>query len=165
MQISAPQIGCLQIRSKNTNISLNKDVVVGDFTLCGPGEYEIAGIEVEGVGSLYILEFEEMRLAYLDKINRPLTDEEQTAASEVDILFLPVGSPDVLSVKDALQIINLIDPRIIIPIHYDSLDEFTKQEAITPEYIDSLKITAQTLPEDERKVIVLPWKSHQESSN
>lgn len=159
MTISAPLHETIQIKTKNVNINLSNEVKVGEFTLSGPGEYEIAGVEVEGVGLVYVFETEEMRLAYLDHLNRPLNDAEQELVADVDILFVPVGGGEVLDAKGALQVINQIDPRIVIPVYYDELAEFTQEEGITPEYVDSLKISRINLPETERKVIVLPWKS------
>ncbi len=158
MIITAPLHETIQIKTKNTTISLGIEDKVGDFTLCGPGEYEIASVEIIGVGRVYLFTTEDMRLAYLDKLNRPLTDAEQEAVADVDILFIPVGGGDVLDAKAALQVINQIDPRIIIPVYYEQLATFTEEEGITPEYVDSLKMTRSTLPETERKVIVLPWK-------
>lgn len=164
MTITASTPGALQIRTKNGLISLGDQVKVGDFALDGPGEYEIGGVEIFGVGRLYIFEIEEMRLAYLDKLNRPLIDLEQEAASDVDILLLPVGGGDVLDAKGALSIISQLDPRIVIPMYYDDLTEFSKEEGVTPEHLDSLKISKINLPETERKVIVLPWKPLPKSS-
>lgn len=163
MIINTPFMETIQIKTKNTTISLADEVKVGDFILNGPGEYEIAGVEVEGVGKIYLFSTEEMRIAYLDKMDRPLNDAEQELAGDVDILFIPVGGGDVLDAKTALQVINQIDPRIIIPVYYEELASFTQEEGITPEYVDSLKITRSTLPETERKVIVLPWKSLKKS--
>lgn len=158
MIITAPLHETIQIKTKNTTISLGIENKVGDFVLSGPGEYEIAGVEIEGVGKIYLFSTEEMRIAYLDKMDRPLNDLEQELVGDVDILFIPVGGDDVLDAKAALQIINQVDPRIIIPVYYQELASFTEVEGIAPEYVDSLKITRTTLPETERKVIVLPWK-------
>lgn len=163
MTITAPRAGELQIRTKSLAISLSDEVQVGEFTLCGPGEYEIGGIEVIGAGKLYIFEVEEMRIAYLDKLNRPLTDEEQEAATDVDILFIPVGGDGVLDAKGALSIINQLDPRIVIPMYYDDLTTFSKEEGIALIEETSLKISRANLPETERKVVVLPWKQSKKS--
>ncbi len=164
MIISASHPGALNIRTKKSPITLSDQVQIGEFTLSGPGEYEVSGIEVLGVGQLYIFESEDMRLAYLDKLNRPLSTEEQEAATDVDILFVPVGGGEVLDTKGAIAVINQLDPRIVIPMHYHDISDFSKQEGIKPEQIDSLKITKAELPENERRVIILPWKQSKKSS-
>ncbi len=159
MTISMPSTEIIQIKTKNVVINFGKENIVNDFVLTGPGEYEIGGVEIIGIGQLYIIETEDMRIGYLDKLNRPLTDEEQEDAADVDILFVPVGGEDVLSPKDAMKVITQIDPRIVIPVYYSDIEAFSKEEGITPEFMDNLKITRANLPETERKVIVLPWKS------
>jgi hypothetical protein len=159
MIISAPSVETIQVKTKNGTITLGSRVKIDDFTLAGPGEYEVAGIEAIGIGRLYTFDVEEMCLAYLDKINGPLTNEEQDAVTNVDILFVPVGGGDVLDGKGALQVITQVDPRIVIPTYYDDIESFSKEEGVTLESIDSLKIARTNVPETERKVIVLPWKS------
>ncbi|MDO8512899.1 MAG: MBL fold metallo-hydrolase [bacterium] len=159
MTITSPTTETIQIRTKNSTICLGEPTKVDDFVLNGPGEYEIGGVEVNGVGRIYLFSTEEIRLAYLDKLNHLLNDEEQELVADVDILFIPVGGADVLDVKTAIQIINQIEPKIVIPMYYETIDNFSKEEGIVPEFTDSLKITSSALPETERKVIVLPWKS------
>lgn len=159
MTINSPLVEVIQIRTKDAIISLGHEVKVNDFILSGPGEYEISGIEITSVGKIYFFSAEDIRLAYLDKLDRPLTNEEQELVTDVDILFVPTGGGEVLDAKAANQIINQIEPRIVIPMYYDQIDGFSKEEGITPEFVDSLKVSVTTLPETERKVIVLPWKS------
>ena len=159
MTINSPATETIQIRTKDAVISLSHEVKVGDFSLNGPGEYEISGIEITGVGQIYLFSAEDMRIAYLDKLGRALNDQEQELIGDVDILFIPIGGGEVLDCKAAIQVINQIDPRIVIPMYYDEVDTFSKEEGIVPEFVDSLKISRSTLPETERKVIVLPWKS------
>lgn len=163
MTITSPLHETIQIKTKNNVISLGETTKVDDFALEGPGEYEISGIEIQGVGCIYLFHTEDMRIAYLDKLNRPLTDAEQELVTDVDILFIPCGGGEVLDLKEAIKLTNQIDPRIVIPTYYDEIDTFTKEEGVAPEFVDSLKVTRQTLPETERKVIVLPWKPSKKS--
>src|SRR4030042_24912 len=141
MTISAPTPGVIQIKTKNGTICLGDQIKVGDFFLQGAGEYEIGGIEVYGIGQLYILEIEEMRLAYLDGLNRLLNDEEAEAATDVDILFTPIGGGELLDVKKALVLINQLEHKVGVPMYYDNIEEFTKEEGIKPEFVDSIKIS------------------------
>lgn len=163
MTISAQSSGSIQIKVKHGNILLGDEVKICDFILEGAGEYEIAGIEVYGVGQLYIFSIEEMRVAYLDKLNRGLNDEEAEAATDVDILFIPVGGGEVLDSKGALAIINQLEPKIVVPMYYEKIEEFTDEEGIKPEFVESIKISRADLSEIERKVYVLPWKQSKKS--
>ena len=86
------------------------------------------------------------------------------ALSNVDILLVPVGGVTSLNAAQAAEIISLIEPFIIIPMHYktsaislklDGVSKFLK-EMDTPriEPMDVLKVTKITLPQ-ETQVVVL----------
>ncbi|MBI4114317.1 MAG: MBL fold metallo-hydrolase [Candidatus Niyogibacteria bacterium] len=117
-----------------------KDVLHGKgdespFVIDGPGEYEHKGISVIGIPSMhddqggkkygkntvYRVRFEDVTLMHLgDYGEEKLNDEIKKHIEGVDILFLPIGGDTVLDVSGAIKIANAIEPRIIIPMHYDA---------------------------------------------
>ena len=89
---------------------------------------------------------------------------------DIDVLFVPVCGGDVLEASRAAEVIGLLEPRILIPMHYrhpgldpelfaklDPVDKFLKELGITdPERLESLKITKSGLPEETQIMILVP---------
>ena len=163
MTITHQGQGQFTVRSKDATIKLGPELIVGEHVIPGPGEYDINGVEIEGIeGGIYLVRTEDVFLLYLDRLSRTLTDKELEAVELADILFVPVGGnetdvPDlvVLGPEAALKAVNQIDPRIVIPMYYTSLEPFRKVEGRPLEMVKELKITRATLPQEERLVYVL----------
>lgn len=56
-----------------------------------------------------------------------ITDENKTV--KCDVAFVPVGGTYTMTAKEAAKLVNIIKPKIAIPIHYGSVVG-TKQDAI-----------------------------------
>lgn len=148
------------------------------FIVDGPGEYEISGVSVLGISSfhdrvsgkerglntIYIVTLDGMRLVHLGDLGCQLSDEQIEEINGVDVLFVPVGGTYTLNAKEAVEIINQVEPKIIIPMHYKlpgipfalaPVDDFLSQMgATTTEKLDKLNINREKLPE-EKKVVLL----------
>lgn len=144
-----------------------KDVFVIDT----PGEYEIKGAFVyglpwrkekkDGTSVLYRLNLEGISIGHLGGIDRVIPSVALETLEGVDILFLPVGDPDLLAVKDAVEVIARIEPRIVIPMSFackgikkklSAPDPFYKELGLKHEVVDKLKVTERDLPDTERLV-------------
>lgn len=132
------------------------------FQITGPGEYEFKGIYIKGVmvsskNTVYVVDWEGMKLAHMGKFaEKELKSEIQEQIGTPDILFIPVGGEEVINEEKAVKIINQIEPRIVIPMHYKKPDEFLKEigEKVTPE--EKLTIKNKDLPAaEDTKVVVL----------
>lgn len=149
------------------------------FKITGPGEYEFKGIIVRGIESfhdskggkqkgkntIYVIEWEGMRLAHLgDYGEETLRSEIQEALGTPDIMFLPVGGADTIDGETAAKLVNQIEPRIIVPMHYkisglktklDGVEVFMKEmgEKVEPE--EKLTIKKSGLPAAEESQIVI----------
>jgi len=162
----------------HNNISVaGKEAIV----INGPGEYEIKGVFIYGRGAfhddqegaergaitMYLIEEEKIRLAHLGDLGqKKLTKEQLEFLDNVDILLIPVGGQYTIDASGASDIINEIEPRIVIPMHYnvprlkfnrklDSVDSFIKEIGLSPEKMDELKVTEKTLPSSELKLVLL----------
>ncbi len=139
------------------------------FLIEHPGEYEIKGAFVyghqwkrektEGDSVLYRINLEEISIGHLGGLDRVVPNKALELLEGVDILFVPVGDPDLLSAKDAVEIVARIEPRIIIPMSYaskgikknlESPDAFYKELGKKPELVNKVKITKKDLPESEQ---------------
>jgi L-ascorbate metabolism protein UlaG (beta-lactamase superfamily) len=151
------------------------------FLITDPGEYERRGIFVYGIPSfhdgqggsergkniIYRIEFEGISIAHLGDLGHALEPEQREKLEGVDIVMVPVGGTYTIDGKEAAALVNDLEPRIIIPMHYDipglklskpidDLDRFCNQIGICPkESIAKLKITKKELPQDQMQVITL----------
>lgn len=159
MQILFLGAGVFQIKTKEGTITTGEKSKINDFTLESDGEYEVASIEAEIINNITIFHAEEMSIVYLDKRKKPLTDKEVERIDGVDILLVPVGGGDVFEAKEALEAINQIEPKVVIPMHYQDISAFSKIGGITTETAEVLKISKNILPEEGRRIIILHAKS------
>lgn len=149
--------------------------------LTGPGEYEIGGVFITGVqtnghskrspdeprNTLYVFDYNGVSVAHLGDLRRVPSQTEIEALGSVQVALVPVGGGGGLNAAKAAEVISLIEPGIVIPMHYGTpaaaiklapLSKFLKElglGAVEPQ--DSLKITPSTVP-DETKVVVLAYQ-------
>lgn len=159
MQILYYGKGDFKIKSKTAQIKLGEICEINDFKLSEPGEYDVAGIRVESNNDITFFNIDGNSLAYLGKRKNPLTNEEINDLENVDVLMVPVGGGDVLSPKEAMEIIKNLEPKIVIPMYYQDISEFSKLDGVVPEVLDELKIKNELTEEAIRRIIVLNEKS------
>lgn len=150
------------------------------FIIDGPGEYEYKDISVIGISSfhddaegkkegkntIYRILFEDIILVHLgDFGEKTLPNTIKEKLGEVDVLFVPIGGETVLDAEQAAKIAHAIEPRIIIPMHYDADNPKKKKDALKA-FFDEMGISEakpdakftfkkKELPVDETNIIVL----------
>lgn len=159
MQIKYLGAEKFELKTKDVRIMLAYDILINDFELNGPGEYEKSGVFIEGIAdngnTIYLIKAEDINLCYLGKISHDLREDEAKEIGNVDVLFVPMGEDGSLPTKKALDLISKIDPRIVIPMLYTDLSEFMKSEGITDGEMELFKVKKSELPEDERQNVIL----------
>lgn len=144
----------------------------------GPGEYEKNGIYIKGIlsyhdkqqgkerglNTIYILKAEDIKICHLGDFGQDKFEGHQLDdIGDVDILMIPVGGKYTIDYKEAVELIGLIEPKIIIPMHYkvkgldvdiESEDKFVKELGLTPEKVDKFKIVKKNLPVEEMKLVL-----------
>ncbi len=149
----------------------------GSFVIRGPGEYEKSGIYIEGIKSfhdnaegrqrglntIYVIRFDDLRICHLGDLGQhELTDEQVEAIDEVDILMVPVGGVYTVDGAQAVKIINQIEPKIIIPMHYkiqglnidlEDSKKFLKEIGLKPEEVETYKINKKNLPTEKINLV------------
>jgi len=151
-----------EIKTSDAKIILSAEGVdIEDFLIQTPGEFERRSVFVQGIPlgegqrPVYTINTEEMTLCYTNGLNQDLDEEVIKLIGDIDILFVPLGENNSLSVKQAQKLISDIDPRIVIPMLYANIDEFKSAEGITDGEVDQLKVKKADLPEEERKFYIL----------
>jgi L-ascorbate metabolism protein UlaG (beta-lactamase superfamily) len=161
----------------------NVDAVKGTtHTITGAGEFEIGGVFITAVqtgggggkknkdktrNTLYVFDYDGITVAHLGDLDEVPTQSEVEALGTVNVLLVPVGGGSSLNAAKASEVVSLIEPNIVIPMHYstpatkvnlDSLNKFLKEMGLgKTESQPSLKITRSGLP-DETKVVVLDYQ-------
>jgi L-ascorbate metabolism protein UlaG (beta-lactamase superfamily) len=145
------------------------------FVIDNPGEYEVSGIfdyaipvrtaeEKHPHHMMHRFEVEGISIGFLGNLKRVLTDEEIAKLGNIDILLLPVGGGDQITAKQAVEIIKLVEPRMVVPLAYHveglkqelgTADAFCKELVCQRQDANKLKITKKDLPSDDLVVAVL----------
>ena len=143
------------------------------FVVHHAGEYEVQGVFVTGIrapkkdGSehtIYRIIFEGIKIGFLGALDRTLTDTELERLGDIDVLIVPVGGGEVLNKDGAQDVVNQVEPRLVVPSYFhvsgstrtlEGADAFCKELACPREDSNKLKITKSSLPEDDVKVAVL----------
>ncbi len=142
-----------QIKTKTLTIKIGQKNVLGELEINGPGEYEIKGVQMEIIDGIIEVFAETLTIGYIKK-GKVLSDADLQKLNGIDILLIGIGGGNFSQTKTALEIINQIEPSIVIPMYSANLKEFTKEEGagITK---DELKISKAELTIDERQIIIL----------
>lgn len=151
------------------------------FIINGPGEYEIAGVSIFGLSTyhdkvqgsergkntVYLINMDEVRLAHLGDLGCLLNDEQIERLNGIDVLFVPVGGTYTLDAKEAVELVGQIEPRIVVPMHYQlpglkidlaPIEDFLKEigaQEVKP--VEKLLVSKEKLPA-EREVAVFNAK-------
>ena len=149
--------------------------------ITGPGEFEIGGVFITGVqtnrraeqssqelrNTLYVLDYHGITVAHLGDIQKVPSQTDIENLGGVNVVLVPVGGGGSLNAAKAAEIVSLLEPGIVIPMHYQlpessvelsPLSKFLKEMGVgNIEPIPSLKITRKSVP-SEAQVVVLEYK-------
>ena len=131
------------------------------LTIDGPGEYEVGDFSISGVAAsrhidandkwpqltIYRLETTDFRIGVLGHIQSKLTEEQLEALGVVDILVIPVGGNGfTLDPHDAATITRQIDPKVVLPVHYeDARVKYEVPQLSLEQFINELKLPVETI--------------------
>jgi L-ascorbate metabolism protein UlaG (beta-lactamase superfamily) len=139
----------------------NFSAISGDpFVINGPGEYDVKGVFVRGIPmstgtkkedkksvidrrAIYSINAEGINIAFLGSFSgNTLTEAQEEALGEADILIIPVGGKGVLDASSATELSN-------------QLDEFLKEFGDKGEDMEKLLIKKSDFEEEKTKVVTL----------
>ena len=142
--------------------------------IAGPGEYELKDIFVSGIKvnfektsikTAYLIKLEEISIGYLGEITKKeITPEIIGFFEGVDILLLPIGGNGMLDADGATEVVNQIEPKIVIPMYYkiselkrkaDTLEQFLKEMGVNVKSEEKLLIKKKDLGFEDTKIIPL----------
>src|SRR4030095_15609081 len=166
----------------------NTDAVKGvSHVIDGPGEFEIGGVFITGVQSdstssgkkksrnnestprntVYVFDYDGITVAHLGDLNVTPTQSEIESLGTVNVVLIPVGGGGGLNAAKAAEVISLIEPNLVIPMHYSTpaakvslaaLNKYIKEMGLSKaDTQPSLKVTRSGLP-NETHVVVLDYQ-------
>ena len=146
--------------------------------IAGPGEYESKGVKILGIASfhdssagrergrntIFKIIMDGVNLCHLGDLGHKLEAGTIDLLDGVDILMIPVGGVHTIDVKTAAEIIAQLEPKIVIPMHYqvpglkfdlEPLEKFLTEMG-KPEIkpVPKLTISKDKLPE-EMEIVLL----------
>lgn len=141
---------------------------VGDFHISGFSAQRHMDTEKEKkLATVYRIEVGESRIGVIGNIINKLSDEQLEQLGVIDILIIPIGGNGyTLDAKSAAELVQTIEPKVIIPVHYqdsklkyevpqDSLQSFISELGTPVETMAKYKVK-QALPlQDAMKIIEL----------
>lgn len=151
------------------------------FIITTPGEYEVKGLRIfgyrsfhddkqgseRGLNTIYVYDFNEARVCHLGDLGHDLSGDLLEELSNIDVLLIPVGGIFTIDSKTAVSVIEKIEPRIVIPMHYktpkhssmfdklETLSDFLKEFGVTKEPQKDLNIKSKPDLPEETEVVAL----------
>ncbi len=146
----------------------------------GPGEYEVKDVFITGIttyhdarngaahgpNTVFVFEFDGVTICHLGDLGHVPTQSQVEALSSVDVLLIPVGGLHTIDPSKASEVISLIEPLIVVPMHYktkvekaklQTVDKFLKEMGLSPMPAQpELKVTKSSLP-SETQIVVLDY--------
>lgn len=185
----APEIGLPELKLKADVVTVSHpepghnaiDYVKHQYALTGPGEYEIGGVFITGIALHHLDEghgIARPNVGYHIQYNNGLTVlhvgdlahlPDQTTVEdlgEVNVLLIPVGGGKSLKAGLATEVIAMIEPSYIVPMHYalpglafelDPVEKFLKTMGVSRVHeAETLRVTTTDLPEQPQVVVLTP---------
>jgi L-ascorbate metabolism protein UlaG (beta-lactamase superfamily) len=116
--------------------------------------------------AMYRFTIEGINLAHLGDVGNALTEEQLAGLANADVLFVLAGGPPTLNLDDLCRAIDILKPRLVIPMHYHlpgtrvkmfPVTEFTSRfPAGMVNWVDGpeIELSRDDLPADTRVVVL-----------
>ncbi len=144
--------------------------------ITGAGEYEIGGVFIIGVAMhntsqeapkpniAYVLDFDGLRVAHLGDLDHIPPQSVIEALETVHVALIPVGGGGGLNATQAVELISLLEPNYVIPMHYqlpnstvalDPLDRFLREMGVSRVQQEQVfKVTGSGMPEQTQIIVM-----------
>lgn len=111
----------------------NTGMVKGGFRhINKPGDYVVSDVRIKGVhtwhddtgGSkrgpnvVFVYQADGLSVCHLGDLGHELDSEQEKELSDMDLLMIPVGGTYTVNAKTAAEIVGVLKPRVVIPMHY-----------------------------------------------
>jgi L-ascorbate metabolism protein UlaG (beta-lactamase superfamily) len=148
----------------------------------GAGEFEIKAVAMSGTQTyhdakngaergknfIYTVEIDDIRICHLGHLGHGLSEDQlEGIGSKIDVLFVPIGGGSHINSAQATEIVNQIEPKLVVPISYklpgltllaqnlEGVEKFAKEMGatdLTPQPKLSITVTPSV---EETKLLIL----------
>ncbi len=158
----------------------NLELISGSpYVLNTPGEYEIGGTFITGIplhytgedhqryNVGYLVNYDGLTVLHMGDLAHVPEQTVVESLGEVNVLLLPVGGGNTLNAAQAADVVALLEPSYIVPMHYalpglsfelEGVEKFLKVMGVSNvEEEESLRVTSSSLPEQPQVVMMTPY--------
>jgi L-ascorbate metabolism protein UlaG (beta-lactamase superfamily) len=145
------------------------------YVFNGPGEYEVGGVFITGLpmhspdgrrNIAYLFQYDDLSVLHLGDLSHIPDQSTMEKLGAVNVVLVPVGGGNALRAAQAAEVVALLEPNFIVPMHYaipnlrvelDSEEKFLKAMGVNKETEeDVLKLTGGSLPEQPQVMVLKP---------
>lgn len=145
----------------------------------GPGEYEVGGVYIIGAAMhntqveppkhniAFVFNYDGVNVAHLGDLDHVPSSKAIEELGTVHVLMIPVGGGAALNTSQASEVISLIEPNFVIPMHYavegvnypsmtlDPLDRFLKEMGVSrSDPVNVFKLGGSNFPDQMQTVVM-----------
>jgi len=139
------------------------------------GWHVVAGIKIRGIAAyhdaeqgakrgnntIFVITLDEINICHLGDLGHLLTPQQVADIGKVDVLLVPVGGYYTIDAKQATEIVQQLNPAVIVPMHYKLDERLAYPIAAVDEFLsyypqankqEILNVTKMSLPKDVQMV-------------
>jgi L-ascorbate metabolism protein UlaG (beta-lactamase superfamily) len=75
-----------------------------------------------GKNAIFVFDVDGLRVAHLGDLGHPLSPEQIKDVGPVDVILIPVGGFYTIDAKTAVEVVNQLNPKIVVPMHVGTAD-------------------------------------------
>lgn len=145
-----------------------------------PGTVTIKGVEFRGIAAYHdtsqgaqrganlivVMNVDGVRVCHLGDLGHELPPHQIEQIGHVDVLLIPIGGTFTIDASQAHRVIERINPKIAIPMHYKTnkitlpiagLEDFVaREEAVRHAQSSEIELTKDSLPSQLEIIILSP---------
>jgi len=148
------------------------EAVAGDpRRIDGPGQYEVLGYNITGIGSalsadegdrrvntIYVIRREGLSVALLGTLSGKPDARQMRRIGAVDVLIAPSATGEALGAKRMSELVNALSPGIFVPVGYEAdepLNALLRELNVErPDAQTRLSVTRSNLPRQTRTALL-----------
>ena len=154
-----------------------KAVTGKEWEIRGAGEYEIGGVFITAIATatkdannlVTVFDYGDITIGHLGNLADVPKRSELEAMGTIDVALVPVGGGKSLNAAKAAELISLLEPGFVVPMHYktaattqklNTLSRFLQEMGLSKneKAEESLKVTKSAIPEESRVVVLSATK-------
>jgi len=178
LSFARPRGDIVTISHEHPGHSYAPGVKVEPKVIVSAGEYEIKNIFITGIrtahdkkngkdrgtNTVYVFDLDGLTICHLGDLGHVPAQPQAEAFGNVNVLLIPVGGVSTINAGEAAEIVSMLEPNIVIPMHFQHNDlnfkldpaaKFFKEMGIkAPNAVASLKVTKDSLPAETQVVLL-----------